>query len=358
MEEIHDRSESRSEISVENAPKEKFRVTDHSLTAPFLQRLVSDQVLKIVPKFYSPNALTLSGGFCAVCSASLIWIFADEMRAGSLLGKSFMMASAIFLVIYGVFDQLDGMQARKLKRSSKFGDFLDHWVDALIANAYTVPVMVLLGVDFQLIWLMAIVTALAFWAHNWETRNINRRELPAVGGLESIWTAFVIMTLTCIFGVQVWQYELGGISLLDIFYWCGLSALLWVVISALRHSRERLKDYLGFLVVIAPISIWLTIYASHYMLSTLHVFLGFTSLGLMATLLTGNVMRHHWLKSQYTAYDKLSFVAGTLLCLAGLANNNLSFISEAENMLLLIVTAFLLIRILRQGLGTYADMKV
>lgn len=333
-----------------------FSVTDHSRTAPFLQHLISDQIIKVLPAWFSPNALTLTGGAFALGSATLIWVFADEMRSGSLYGQAMMMLSAIMLVSYGVFDQLDGMQARKLKRSSNFGDFIDHWVDALIANQYTVPVMVLLGVGHFQLWLMAIVTAIAFWAHNWETRNINRRELPVVGGLESIWTAFVIMSLTSIFGVEVWNKEFAGLSLLTVVYYLGLSALLWVFLQSVWKGRENLKDYLGFIFSLTPISIWLLYFAGEYSPDSQYVWLGFISLGLMALLLTGQLIRHQWMTITYSAYDFTSFFLGAALCILAFKNENLSDISTYEILALFCIIVILVLRVIKQGLSSYAEM--
>jgi len=335
-----------------------FSVTDRSATAPYLQRLISDRILKILPSWFSPNALTLTGAAFALSSAALIWIFADEMRSDSLTGKAAMMLSAIMLIIYGVFDQLDGMQARKLKRSSDFGDFIDHWIDALIANQYTVPVMILLGVDHFQICLMAIVTAIAFWAHNWETRNINRRELPIVGGLESIWTAFVIMSLTSIFGLEVWHREIAGLSLLTVFYYCGLTALLWVFVKTILRSKDNLKDYLGLIFSMAPMSIWLLYFAESYMLDSAYAWLGFISFGLMALLLTGELIRHQWIDITYSAYDFISFALGSALCILALRSENHLVMSEYEVLALFCTTAILLLRVMKQGFTSYQKMTL
>lgn len=337
----------------EERKAEKFGTTDYSVTAPFLKRLVSEQVLKILPGFYSPNALTLTGGFFATLSALIIWSFATEMRSGSDAGKFWMMTSAILLIIYAVFDQLDGMQARKLGRSSPFGDFLDHWVDTIIANAMTVPIMVMLQVEQSMIWLMAFVTSLAFWAHNWETRNTNYRRLPLVGGLESIWTALVVMTLTSIYGVEIWQRSWFGVSLLLVFYWLGLSALLWVVIKSLLTSRIRWADYWGFIIALLPISVWLLLMASGYQESNLFVYVGYITMGFMATLLTGNLMRHQWLGGDYQRFEPVTPILGLLVLIAGVSNIGASVMSVLECGLISLICVIAIGRVIYQGIHSY-----
>jgi len=337
--------------------QDSFGVTDHSATAPVLKRLVSDQVLKFLPSFYSPNALTLTGGSLAAAAAMLIWGLMDEMKSGSDVGRLWMMLSAVLLISYGVFDQLDGMQARKLGRSSPFGDFLDHWVDTIIANSMTVPIMVMLGVPVLMIWLMAFVTALAFWAHNWETRNTNYRHLPMVGGLESIWTALVIMTLTSLFGIEVWQRSLFGISLLSAFYWLGLSALLWVVVKSLMSSQIRLGDYWGFILALVPISIWLVWLAPKYADGFLFVCLGYVLMGMMATYLTGNLMRHLWLGGTYKRFDVWTPLMGLLVLGAALFSVNEVEMSLTLKTTLVVVSALAVIRVVYQGVRSYLEMN-
>ena len=329
-----------------------FTVKDHSATAPVLQNLVSKPVLKVLPSGYSPNALTLTGGCFALSSAVLVWLFADVMRAGDQLGIMLMMSSAIMLVIYAVFDQLDGMQARKLKRSSSFGDFLDHWVDALIANSLTVPIMLFIDIEPALICLMAVTAALAFWVHNWETRNVNRRDLPVVGGLESIWTALGIMSVTSIWGIDIWHSKVAGFNLYILVYWASWSALAWVVIKALYGSRERLIDYVGFVLVLAPMCGWLLLFAPA-LLESPKAWLGYTIFGITATFLTGNLMRHHWLKNDYIRYDLPFFGLGLLLCGVSFVAGSGSFIETAA---LIVGFLFSAGRLIHQGFDTYHRM--
>jgi phosphatidylglycerophosphate synthase len=160
---VDDAQKSDSRTRLDRAAALQFCVTDRSATAPFLRTGVSAKVINILPAGYSPNALTLTGGAFALCSAAMLWLFADEMRAGSLAGNVMLILSGVFLVVYATFDQLDGMQARKQNRSSTYGDFLDHWVDTLLANSLTVPFMVLVRSDITMIWAMSLLTALAFF---------------------------------------------------------------------------------------------------------------------------------------------------------------------------------------------------
>lgn len=331
----------------------EFGVTDNSPTAPLLKKTVSERIIRVLPQWYSPNALTLTGGSFATVSAAIVWIFTDEMRQGSAAGIFWMMTSAVLLIIYAVFDQLDGMQARKLKRSSAFGDFLDHWVDTIIANSLTVPIMVMLDLPQTMIWSMAFITALAFWAHNWETRTTNYRQLPVIGGLESVWTALFIMSITSYFGTGIWHTQWFGISLLALVYSYGIAALGWVVIRALRTSGVQLRDYLGFIAALAPVSIWLLVLAPGYTGNLFFVWLTYITMGLMATLLTGHQMQYLWLKRELRSFDIGTFILGSLLLVASIAAPGDNSPSWIEQMVITGACGVAALRVLHQGISSY-----
>ncbi len=335
---------------------EKFGVTDRSATAPILKEGVSRRIIDVLPSWYSPNALTLTGFVFAASSAFIIWTLMPAMRAGTTLGKTAMMLSALLLIIYAVFDQLDGMQARKLGKSSAFGDFLDHWIDTIIANNLTVPIMVMLYVDQPKIWLMAFLTSLAFWAHNWETRNTNFRELPVVGGLESVWTTLAIMTITALFGVGVWYEQWRGISLFPIVYWYGNAALAWVVIKALRNSQFRLMDYLGFIATLLPICVWHLIFATAYEGDQVVVWAGFIAMGFIATQSTGHLMQHLWLGGNYRSFDVVGFLLGLTLCIGSMFNAGANAPSMMETWLVSLIVFVSIVRVIWQGLSSYRMM--
>ena len=217
--------------------------------------------------------------------------------------------------------------------------------------------MVMISVSNWQIWLMVFTTALAFWAHNWETRNTNYRHLPLVGGLESIWTALVIMSLTSVFGIGVWQATWGGVTLLNAFYWLGLAALIWVVIKSLLTSTTRISDYLGFILATTPLSIWLLLFAPQYQDDLTYVWLGYITLGLMATLLTGNLMRHLWLGGEYKKFDLLMPAFGILMLTAGYRNDMPATISEIEQWLITGIFALSALRVAYQGISSYREIS-
>jgi len=71
----------------------------------------------------SPNAVTITG--------MLI-----NLAAAFLIAKGMFLAAGITILFAGVFDMLDGALARKMKKQTKFGGFLDSTTDRISEGAF------------------------------------------------------------------------------------------------------------------------------------------------------------------------------------------------------------------------------
>ncbi|GFE54299.1 CDP-alcohol phosphatidyltransferase superfamily protein [Babesia ovis] len=92
-------------------------------------------VSHLIPRFVSPNILTLTGALCLTVMNYCIFAYVpglDSSKAPEWL--PLVMALAIFL--YMTLDGVDGKQARKLGISSPLGQLLDHGIDAVISVFY------------------------------------------------------------------------------------------------------------------------------------------------------------------------------------------------------------------------------
>ncbi len=334
------------------AREEAFFTADDSLLAPILKRLITTPVFRILPSGYSANQLTLSGGACALMVPLSLWFASYEIEQGSAFGRLILLGSTLLLIMYAVFDQLDGMQARRLGTSSSFGDFIDHWVDTSIANLTPVPIMIMLGLSNTLIFWMAMAVLLAFWAANWEVRQSNRRLLPKIGGLEAIMTGCVVLTATAIGGIDIWRVALLGIPLTWMIYAITIPWLVVVVVQVARRAgnqRQRLGfEIAGFALTLAPITCWLVIYAPAIEGSALYYF-GYVTIGISATLMTGALMRHHWLGIPYRAIHAGFALPGVLVLLLEL----LAFTEDLQIQLAACIVAILIGCLFYQGVDTF-----
>lgn len=87
---------------------------DH-LMYPFYTKLAA-----FIPQRVTPNQLTWANFACAMIACwGLILVDEDWI----------LLVSAVFLYLFTVFDALDGIHARLSGQLSKFGHFLDHFLD-------------------------------------------------------------------------------------------------------------------------------------------------------------------------------------------------------------------------------------
>jgi phosphatidylglycerophosphate synthase len=78
-----------------------------------------------VPKQVSPNQLSLLGFGCAVMAAAVLVAWSDPAAC---------VVAGILVLLFGVFDCIDGIHARNTGQSSLFGAYLDAAVDAMMAG--------------------------------------------------------------------------------------------------------------------------------------------------------------------------------------------------------------------------------
>ena len=117
----------------------------------------------------------------------------------------------------------------------------------------------------------------------------------------------------------------------------------------------RSKDYVGFIISLTPLSLWLLLFAPDYAGSEAFTWVGYITLGLTAALMTGDVMRNHWLDNKYRGYDYIAIVAGSFLCLATFLMRD-SF-DTIEKIVIMVFAVVQIIRVIRQGLMTYREMS-
>jgi archaetidylinositol phosphate synthase len=83
---------------------------------------LADKVLSPIAKRVSginPNTLSFASLLLALLAAVLYYV----------KGSSFLLIAALFVLLSGFFDALDGQVARVSSKTSKRGDFLDHVID-------------------------------------------------------------------------------------------------------------------------------------------------------------------------------------------------------------------------------------
>lgn len=97
----------------------------------FYQWIVSpvcDSICKRVPSWVHPDFISFLG-LCCASAAAYCCCAAHRNDSGSPLA-----IAALFWVLYGIFDNVDGKQARRLGMCSAGGDFFDHASDSVSSS--------------------------------------------------------------------------------------------------------------------------------------------------------------------------------------------------------------------------------
>lgn len=162
-------------------------VIDNSLVRPWLDRVYFEPLIKFVPRFISPNSITLSGLAACLGMIAMLAYWKTPSAAPAL-------ACGLAVHYYTLADQFDGMQARRLNRTSDLGAFLDHACDFINGQ-------IIIWASFQLVhidwgWLVAASSAytIAFLSSHLEHRTSGSLHFGAVGPLEGLLfvTAFLL----------------------------------------------------------------------------------------------------------------------------------------------------------------------
>ncbi|WP_169569378.1 CDP-alcohol phosphatidyltransferase family protein [Sneathiella limimaris] len=342
--------------------KKNFESQDFSATAPTLRKWATDPILNLIPETVSPNALTLFGGICAGITAFLLWFSKSLIDPTTSIGKTLLVLGALLLVVYAICDQLDGLQARRLKRGGPAGDFLDHWVDAFLANITPIALMYMMVYPLEQMVIMSLVVTFAFWTNNWETRNNHARKLPFLGGLEFIWVGVVCLIVTAIWGYEIWDETIFEVELRHLSYAVVISVLSFSIFKNCVRARDHLKDLLTPALSLGTISIWL-IYSHHQGALTWNTqSLAFLTLALMGVRHTGDLMRALWLNSRIKDIEPLFVLPGICLVLIAVLQADIDVLRQLETptliataLLVIWLTAFQAIHtftVLVHGLGT------
>jgi len=115
----------------------RFQSETHSKFDPFFMDMVCAPLLKKIPESVHPNVISVIThliSWVTLFLAYYAWHFGPVGRSVLIIGV------AIGLVGTITGDYLDGMQARRVNKSSKLGEMMDHWLDTIGAPLNTAAI--------------------------------------------------------------------------------------------------------------------------------------------------------------------------------------------------------------------------
>jgi len=174
--------------------------------SPFCQWVVDN----ILPEKLAPNMITLIGlSFIAIPHVLIMTFYPDEK---SIPHRLFYLMSALGTLLYSIFDNLDGKQARKRAQASPLGMLFDHGCDSLnsFLNAMIIARLFLISRELQGI--AVALVACAFYFATLEQYFTDYFYLPRVNSVnEGIMFLVFIKLLAFVFGGQIFRETAFGI---------------------------------------------------------------------------------------------------------------------------------------------------
>ena len=166
-----------------------------NLLVPYWRSLAT-----LMPRWISPNLISVSGGLCALLSAVL-------SITALLSGASWLcICSGALLFLYMHADSVDGPHARNTGQTSQLGALVDHGVDAFVAFTTGVSLCATLDPLLASTRIMAIFCAIhtILYVAQWAELETGRRH-DTRGGVESVFAAIFVLSLPGIVGMDVYR---------------------------------------------------------------------------------------------------------------------------------------------------------
>ena len=239
------------------------------------------------------------------------------------------------------------------KRGGPSGDFLDHWVDALLANLIPIGLMNFMIYDFYFTLAMTVVVAMAFWSNNWETKTHNSRKLPFLGGLEFIWVGVFCLIATAIWGKALWDIELLTIELRHWAYIIVISTLSLSIVKNVYRGKERVIEILTPLASFSGIALFLILHHEAGQTNWFVHYFGLMIIGLMGVKHTGDQMSQLWLAEEPKKYDLYFVIPAFVLAGMYLLKDQAPDLAKAVTPFLFAITLFCIWRLCFQSVRTF-----
>jgi len=182
-------------------------VADKSLTF-FLQPLL-DKISLSLPRWLSPNAITLSAGLLIVSVTTLVLGSLPKLYGPV---SPWVCIAGIFGVLgFVLLDNLDGRHAKNTGMCSKLGDFLDHGVDSLADPMAVLMIAITAQGGYSIpLWLFLlgmILVCFMNYVYLWSDKHTKVCFVSDVQ-LEAYIFFSTVFALTAVFGADIWIYNL------------------------------------------------------------------------------------------------------------------------------------------------------
>uniref|UniRef100_UPI003590259E cholinephosphotransferase 1-like isoform X2 n=1 Tax=Myxine glutinosa TaxID=7769 RepID=UPI003590259E len=189
-----------------------YSATGRSLLEPLLQPCWT-KLVEMVPRWVSPNAMTLTGLFLNSVTTFIMLCYSpqglDEIPPWVLLLCTFGILS------YQTLDAIDGKQARRLGCSSPLGELFDHGCDAIsiVFVGVSTAVSVKLSTHPVLFFSCCFSGVLMFYFAQWQAYLTGTLHFWRVDVTEAQIAISFVFLISAVAGVSVWDTQVLGFPL-------------------------------------------------------------------------------------------------------------------------------------------------
>ena len=231
-------------------PDYAYQSSQESILRPYYMRFLWNHILRVLPRSLSPNLMTLIATGCCALSFVLAATLRDHPVA--------LVAAAVLILAYLTLDNLDGAQARRIGRSTRLGEFLDHWLDTLNNGFVVLGACFAAGLPPRLTLVVLSAASLAFYAVQWELRQTGVFRMGRLADVEGNTTVALLYLALAALGPDCFQARpIAGLPNLAVWLGCGVAGqAVWTGISALRRVPDRRASFVPITLAHAALLAW------------------------------------------------------------------------------------------------------
>lgn len=231
-------------------PSYTYQSAQESILLPYYRRFIWGPALELIPESVAPNTLTAISTLSCGLSFILAAVFPHDTIA--------MVAAALLVFVYLSLDNMDGAQARRSGRSSRLGEFLDHWLDTLNNGFVTLGACLAVGLPPLFALGVFAVTTLAFYAVQWELRRTGVFRMGRIADVEGNTAVCGLYLLIAFAGPEYFAWRpIDGLPPLAIWLGVGVGGqAAWTFLDAFRRVDGDRMDLVPIGLAFALLAAW------------------------------------------------------------------------------------------------------
>lgn len=227
----------------------EYRFEDHSILLRVLEPVLFLPLVRALPRGITPNQITLAGQCAAVAGFGLVF-------ASRPLGAATFVLLAAAALFYTVADCIDGLFARHTKQTSRLGELLDHWLDAISVPLVVLSLGLALPAAGWLVFAGVVVISFLHFATFLHGFRLGHVHLGAIGVIEGITIGAVVCLIAAGIGAAPFaQPVLGNFSVASLLLLAlvvGSCGAMW----GMRGLARYWKDLSGPAILFIALAGW------------------------------------------------------------------------------------------------------